>query len=573
MELGFGTLPTAVTAGNQATATVALEDDDGAALQVSFGASTYTAIENGAAVTVTVSLDATSDRALTIPITTDPTSGDFSLSSTSLTFASGDQSKTFTVTASEDADLDDDTVELGFGTLPTAVTAGNQATATVALEDDDGAALQVSFGASTYTAIENGAAVTVTVSLDATSDRALTIPITTDPTKRRLFSVGHQFDLRQRRSEQGVHGERERGCGPRRRDGDAELRHLADGRHRRHAVVGGGDAGGRRRRRGGVDGDLREVDLHGDRERRRSGGDGGSGQDVGPGADHPDQPLAVDRRLQRIVHQPELRGRRQDQDDHGDRERGCGPGRRDGDAELRHPADGRHGRHAVVGDGDARRRRRRRGGVDGDLREVDLHGDRERRRRGGDGGSGQDVGPGADHPDQPLAVDRRLQRIVDQPELRGRRQDQDDHGDRERGCGPRRRDGDAELRHPADGRHRRHAVVGGGDAGGRRRRRGGVDGDLREVDLHGDRERRRRLGDGGSGQDVGPGADHPDQPLAVDRGLQRIVHQPELRGRRSDQDDHGDRERGCGPRRRDGDAELRHPADGRHRPARRRRRR
>ncbi len=182
VELGFGTLPTAVTAGNQATVTVALEDDDGAALQVSFGASTYTAIENGAAVTVTVSLDATSDRALTIPITTDPTSGDFSLSSTSLTFASGDQSKTFTVTASEDADLDDDTVELGFGTLPTAVTAGNQATATVALEDDDGAALQVTFGASTYTAIENGAAVTVTVSLDATSDRALTIPITTDPT-------------------------------------------------------------------------------------------------------------------------------------------------------------------------------------------------------------------------------------------------------------------------------------------------------------------------------------------------------------------------------------------------------
>ena len=181
VELGFGTLPADVTAGPIATATVTLVDDDRAALSVSFGADAYTATEGGTAATVTVTLSAASDRALTIPLTTTPASGDFTLSAASLSFAVGEQSRTVTVTATDDADLEDETVRLGFGTLPADVTAGTVARTTVTLVDDDRAALSVSFGADAYTATEGGAAATVTVTLSAASDRALTIPLTTTP--------------------------------------------------------------------------------------------------------------------------------------------------------------------------------------------------------------------------------------------------------------------------------------------------------------------------------------------------------------------------------------------------------
>ena len=181
VELGFGTLPTAVSEGSPASTTVTLADDDGAALTVSFQQAQYTATEGETGVTVTVSLDQATDRVLAIPLTSAPATGDFTLSATSVDFAVGDQSQTLTVTADEDTDFDDETVELGFGTLPTAVSEGSPASTTVTLADDDGAALTVSFQQAQYTATEGETGVTVTVSLDQATDRVLTIPLTSAP--------------------------------------------------------------------------------------------------------------------------------------------------------------------------------------------------------------------------------------------------------------------------------------------------------------------------------------------------------------------------------------------------------
>ena len=99
-----------------------------AAPRVGFAASSYTAVEGGAGVEVTVSLSAASVEELTVPITvsagatTEP--GDYTVSGEALTFAIGESSKTLTVVANEDSDSADETVELGFGTLPVGVAAG-----------------------------------------------------------------------------------------------------------------------------------------------------------------------------------------------------------------------------------------------------------------------------------------------------------------------------------------------------------------------------------------------------------------------------------------------------------------
>ena len=106
-------------------------------LTVSYGASTYRATEGGAA--ATVSLSPAADRDLKIPIKATLESGDFrldDLDNNKLSFARDSSSKTFQITATQDADGDDETVTLGFGTsLPPSVSAGTQASATVTLDD------------------------------------------------------------------------------------------------------------------------------------------------------------------------------------------------------------------------------------------------------------------------------------------------------------------------------------------------------------------------------------------------------------------------------------------------------
>ena len=96
----------------------------------------------------------------------------------------GERTQTITVTATNDTDDDDgESVTLSLVNDPNGrVTTGNGPnSATVALEDNDGAErVTVSFGAATYTATEGGSDATVSVELDAAPGRSVTVPLTTE---------------------------------------------------------------------------------------------------------------------------------------------------------------------------------------------------------------------------------------------------------------------------------------------------------------------------------------------------------------------------------------------------------
>ena len=156
---------------------------------VRFGASAYTAIEGVQSATVTVELNPADNKAVTVPLTVTHQNGassaDYSGVPASVTFAAGETSKTFTLTATHDSSDDEgESVLLGFGTLPTSIKAGSPATATVTLLQDSGISTwYVSFGQSSYTATEGGAGARVTVSLSSPwkpeRNEALTVPLFT----------------------------------------------------------------------------------------------------------------------------------------------------------------------------------------------------------------------------------------------------------------------------------------------------------------------------------------------------------------------------------------------------------
>ena len=134
VTLGFGTLPDGLSAGPTAQATVTIFDS----LRVSFGTSTYEAYEGGSGAQVTVQLDSAVALETVIPITASGMNGatqdDWTGVPQTLTFSSGEQSKTFIVMAYDDTVEDGgETVELGFGALPASVVAGSPSTATVEL--------------------------------------------------------------------------------------------------------------------------------------------------------------------------------------------------------------------------------------------------------------------------------------------------------------------------------------------------------------------------------------------------------------------------------------------------------
>ena len=181
VRLGFQNLPAGVTAGNNPTTTVSITDNDDPSVTVSFAASTYT-VQEGATVAVTVNLSADPERTVSVSVNSTPqdgaTAGDFSGPPTTLTFNSGDTSKSFDFGATEDT-LDDDgeKVKLTFGNLSEGVTAGSPNESVVSITDDDDPSVTVSFGSASYTVAE-GASVTLSVTLSADPERTVIIPIT-----------------------------------------------------------------------------------------------------------------------------------------------------------------------------------------------------------------------------------------------------------------------------------------------------------------------------------------------------------------------------------------------------------
>ena len=182
VKLGFGTLPAGVTSGATAESTVSITDDDDPQVKVSFGASSYTAAE-GDTVEVTITLSADPEREVVIPLTTTEQDGatgsDYSGVPESVTFESGDTSKTFTFEATDDAvDDDGESVKLGFGAMPAGVTAGDTAESTVSITDNDDPGVMVSFGSATYSATEGGDDAEITVYLSVPAPGQVDIPLT-----------------------------------------------------------------------------------------------------------------------------------------------------------------------------------------------------------------------------------------------------------------------------------------------------------------------------------------------------------------------------------------------------------
>ena len=160
---------------------MSIVDDDDPQVTVSFGADAYTVPEGGTqAVTVTLSADP--ERTVLIPLTaTDQGSAsaaDYSVP-LSVTFNTGELSKTITFTATQDTDDDDgESVLLAFGTsLPAGVSASGTVETVVSIVDDDDPQVTVSFGADAYTVPEGGTQA-VTVTLSADPERTVVIPLT-----------------------------------------------------------------------------------------------------------------------------------------------------------------------------------------------------------------------------------------------------------------------------------------------------------------------------------------------------------------------------------------------------------
>ena len=163
--------------------TVSITENDDPAVTVNFEQETYSVAE-GADVTVKVKLSAIPEREVVVPVTTTnqggATSSDYSGVPTSVTFQSGDTEKSFTFSADQDTvDDDDESVKLGFGTLPARVTAGTTNEATVSITDDDGPTVTVSFEKEVHYTIEGASGVAgVEVLLSAPLQTEVTIPIT-----------------------------------------------------------------------------------------------------------------------------------------------------------------------------------------------------------------------------------------------------------------------------------------------------------------------------------------------------------------------------------------------------------
>ena len=179
VKLTFGTLPNTVQAGTPNESTVYITDSNDPQVTAQFGAASYTAAEGGTA-SVSVTLSADPERTVIIPVTATnqggATAADYSVPS-SVTFASGQTSRTLTFSATQD-DLDDDgeSVRLTFGTLPPRVSAGTTAASTVSITDDDDPPVTVQFGQSAHTVAEGGTQ-TVTVTLSADPERTVVIAI------------------------------------------------------------------------------------------------------------------------------------------------------------------------------------------------------------------------------------------------------------------------------------------------------------------------------------------------------------------------------------------------------------
>ena len=161
LTIAFGTLPECCIAGTTTSVSIAIQDNDEPgeviAVVVSFKADSYSVAESDDATTteikeneatITVVTDVAVDQALTIPIARINIFGavddDYSGVPNEVVFDPNTTEVSFTFMATDDSDDDDgERIRLGFGTLPTGVTAGTISQTTVSIADDDDGGLTI----------------------------------------------------------------------------------------------------------------------------------------------------------------------------------------------------------------------------------------------------------------------------------------------------------------------------------------------------------------------------------------------------------------------------------------------
>ena len=160
--------------GSPSSVQITIDDDE---TGVSLSASPNPVAE-GQTVTVTATLAAALSSDVTVPLVqrrVTAEAGDYSTLS-SITITAGQTTGTGTITANQDADNDDETFRVSFGTLPSSLGRADGGSGSVRIVIDDDEVPSVSLSADE--SVLEGDAGTVTVHLSSVLSNAVTIPVT-----------------------------------------------------------------------------------------------------------------------------------------------------------------------------------------------------------------------------------------------------------------------------------------------------------------------------------------------------------------------------------------------------------
>ena len=175
--------------------------DQPTSVTVEFASDTYQAAESGGTIALTLNLDQTPRREIVVPISvqqasTATTSSDYTLPDpSSVTFAADATGSTLTqdyaiTIIDDDYDEANETIILGFGTLPANVSAGAQATTTATITDDDTRGVAVSIPPEATSNIPEGGTYDYGIALNSKPTDTVTVTLSVSPQGALTFSTG-----------------------------------------------------------------------------------------------------------------------------------------------------------------------------------------------------------------------------------------------------------------------------------------------------------------------------------------------------------------------------------------------
>ena len=188
-------------AGNAGPVSMVTASSTETPITVAFTLATYQAEESGSTLALTLNLDQTPRREVVVPIIVHQTStatsnSDYTLPDpSSVTFdadATGAAlAQTYTLTIiDDDYDEANETIILGFGTLPANVSAGAQATTTATITDDDTRGIAVSMPPGSTRNIPEGGTHNYRVALTSKPTDTVTITLSGSPQGALTFATG-----------------------------------------------------------------------------------------------------------------------------------------------------------------------------------------------------------------------------------------------------------------------------------------------------------------------------------------------------------------------------------------------